>query len=511
MSGTITRGDIIQKLKLPSREIRILGVLAFDFDWNEFKHEWYEQINRGDLIVEIIRESEDLIYNHSIIASDRRISNEARSYELGNFMNIHKAPATILRGYLLEKDCPYLEPKEDFLDKQMKQAKALREAQSTLLDEAEKRKNENALKLIEEAIKRDDYRQRFILRTCYLHIPIPAIQIDNEFYVSLTLTKFNTAERFEHIEKDHLWSKEFSNYFKMFFNTDLSLKDSTQVGNENSAAYKFSTEMTTKGNREEVIQVYNENRVPMGLLPRDSFLNTKQVKLVVWALIFDRQGRLLLHKRKENAKDNRDMWDKSVGGHVDVNDIDTVKAVARELAEELFSIEAEGQGSHGKSDFLKPNVDKMIFLGEWLPNRRYELPFEDANKKTDEYYYFRMDYSFSSTARNSERHLPDGTVQDVLVFADVYVCVAAQSFDTSNLKNSEYLLLDLHEIKDAFNDKSITVCEENKQTGTLEEKKMAFNVTPDLKSIIMTGLWDELSSFSDALAKYGKQHVKNFK
>ena len=40
----------------------------------------------------------------------------------------------------------------------------------------------------------------------------------------------------------------------------------------------------------------------------------------------------------ENAKDNQGMWDKSVGGHVAINDIDTVKAVARELAEELYII-----------------------------------------------------------------------------------------------------------------------------------------------------------------------------
>ena len=124
----------------------------------------------------------------------------------------------------------------------------------------------------------------------------------------------------------------------------------------NDGAKLYSTEETKKGDRLEVINAYNSNREVMFQLPRDSFPETKLAKLVVWAMLFTRDGKLLIHKRGMNAKDNRNRWDKSVGGHVAVDDVDSAKAVAREIAEELYKHEAEGQGDHGKSDYDEDRV-----------------------------------------------------------------------------------------------------------------------------------------------------------
>lgn len=450
--STINREELMTLISGAKRCIRFLGVLPFDVNWDKFKEDWFKRIDNGTLQVEIIREAANFVSGQSIIASNKKISGEDRSYELGSFINIINAPEAKLYKYLIDNKCHNLEPVEDIP------------------------RNE-----------REGYKQFFSLRTCYLQIPIPTINIDDDYYIVLSLTRFSKLDKFEKIDETHNWYSELSMYFKAYFDNPEGAK-------------RFSTEETKKGNRLEIIQSFDEKRNPTGILPRDSFLDTVHVKLVVWGLIFTRSGKLLIHKRKENAKDNQGMWDKSVGGHVAINDVDTVKAVARELAEELYIQEANEQGDHDKITFVKVNTDKMIFLGEWLPDRRYTLPFEDVNSHKDEYYYFRMNYPFSMTVKNSPRHLPSGDVQDVSVFADVYVCIAADNFNTEKLENSEYEVLELYELKDAFNSSEI-----KRKNGKIEK----FVVSPDLRSIIRSSMWDDLASFSDYVRTYFGSNENN--
>lgn len=105
MSNFVNKEVLVSKMKKAKSRIRILSVVAFDFDWTEFRDAWYEKISAGELKVEIITESEPEVNKRSIIASDRRISGMRRSYELGNFMNILKAPSLDLRKYLLDRGC----------------------------------------------------------------------------------------------------------------------------------------------------------------------------------------------------------------------------------------------------------------------------------------------------------------------------------------------------------------------------------------------------------------------
>ncbi len=454
MANLIDKKTLVSKMKKAKSHIRILSVVAFDFDWAELRDIWYPKINAGELKVEIILESEPEVNKRSIIASDRRISGIRRSYELGNFMNILKAPSLDLRKYLLDLGCKNMEPNQDV-------------------------NNCN-----------EQYEQCFSLRTCYLEIPYPAIDIDGEYYTCMLFTKFNDINKFEKITERHLWYDGFMLYFHAYFDYE-------------GGARKYSTEETSKRNRMEVIETYNEKRVPMGLLPRDSFLNTSHVKSVIWALVFTRDGRLLIQQRGKNAKDNQGMWDKSVGGHVAVDDIDTVKAAAREIAEELYTLEAEEQGKHGETNFIQVNEDKMIFLGEWLPDRRYILPFEDVNNQKGEFYFFRMDYPFSRIVNNSPRHLPNGITQDVSVFVDLYVCIAAEGFSEkiNELKNAKYRLVELYELKDALNDGQI-------EKGREEDKTYweDFLVSPDLSLIIRSSLWQEVVQFSDFITKMYKKN-----
>lgn len=447
----VDKAFLTEKMKEAKVRVRILGVVAFDFDWYEVRDIWKDKINAGTLRVEIILESEQQIHNKAIIAADRRISGWKRSYEFANFMTILNAPSMDLRKYFIDCKCKNMEPIEDM-------------------------KSES------------DYKQCFSLRTCYLEIPFSLINIDDEYYAGMPFTKFNDINRFEQITiENSMWEDGWKKYIYAYLESEHGAK-------------KYSTEETKKGNRLEIISDYsNAHRVSMGVMPRDSFLKTSQAKSVVWALIFTRDGRMLIQQRSLNAKDNQGMWDKSVGGHISIDDIASEKAAAREIAEELYSIEAPEQGNHGATEFLKVNENKMIFLGEWLPGRRYTLPAGDINNRKDEFYFFRIDYDFSKTLQNSPRHLPNGKIQDVSVYADVFVCIASEKFEyeIDNLKNAKYHLVELHELKDAMNDGYFEFRE-----GKFE----AANLSPDLQNILRSSLWQELVEFSDYLVKMEKRY-----
>ena len=461
MSNFVNKQFLVDKMKNAKVRVRILGVIAFDFDWMEVRDIWKEKIDAGLLQVEIVMESEQEAHKKSVIAADRRISGLKRSYEYANFLTILNAPLMDLRKYFSDCNCKNLEPIEDM------------------------KKDPNYT---------DDYKQCFILRTCYLEIPYPLINIDDEYYVGMPFTKFNDIDKFEQIDESNpFWEDGWKKYIHAFLESEYG-------------ATKYSTEETKKGNRLEIIQDYsNGQRVSMGVMPRDSFLNTSHAKSVVWALIFTRDGRLLIQQRSLNAKDNQGMWDKSVGGHISIDDIASEKAVAREIAEELYTMEANEQGAHGKTDFVKVNEDKMIFLGEWLPGRRYILPANDINNRKDEFYFFRIDYDFSKTVQNSPRVLPNGKKLDVSVYADVFVCIASENFENeiSKLQNAKYRLVELYELKDALNNGFIEFEDEVSDANKLE------NLSPDLQNIIRSSLWQELVEFSDYLVKMGRKSKNN--
>lgn len=454
MSNIINKEKLMEKLINAKQEVKMLSVLAFDIDWTALREIWFDKINAGDLSVEIILESEEQAYKRSIIASNRRFSGENRSYELGSFLNILHAPGLDLRKYLLDRGCKYMEPVEDM-------------------------KGDASI----------NYKQCFSLRTCYLEIPYPMVKIDDEYYTCFLFTKFNDIRQFEQITKEHSWYEGFDKYIHAYL-TDPLPNDRLKQ----NVAKKFSTEETSKGNHLEVINLYNNERISLGLLPRDSFMDTNYIKNVIWALVFTRDGKLLIQQRSKNAKDNQGMWDKSVGGHVSADDVDTVKAAARELAEELYTVEADEQSGHGQSSFLQVNVDKMKFLGEWTPDSRYVLPFEEVGSQKDESYFFRISYAFSKTIINSPRHLPTGDIRDVYTFTDVYVCVVGNYFEErmDDLKNAKYRLLELYELKDAMIDGEI-----QNSNGDWEP----FNMSPDLKTIVHSELWQDLTQFADYLKK----------
>ena len=465
MNILFNREELLAAIEKAQKRVRILGAVSFSLPYDRFKHLWYEKINDGCLSVEIICEAEPNLSYASLISSNRRVSGEERSYDIGSFINLKNEPSLKLREFLAKNKCRHLEPESDALENFLKS------------------KPETEQINIKAAIKNgsfdmSQFKQCFSLRTSYLNIPIPVINIDDDYYITQSLTKFCHQTKFELITEDNIWYEEYHKYFHVYFDAPLGAK-------------KYSTEVTKKDNRTEVILMYNNQRHLLGQLPRDSFLGTTKVKVVVWGMLFTRDGRVLIHQRGKNAKDNQGLWDKSIGGHVDMEKdvVDTVKAAAREMLEELYKVEAAGQGAHTRVENMEPNADKPIFLGEWRPEIRYTFPFSEISSQKDEIFFFRMDYGFSKEVVDSPRLLPDGSEVPVRVFADVYAFVMPESFNTIDLKNSKYAILELHELSDAYQD------------GLLyyNGKDIEFKASPDLKKIITGRLWAQLNSFADYL------------
>lgn len=448
MEKVIDREELFRLIEDAKSRIRILGAVSFDLPYENFREDWYERINEGELQVDIICESEsDLTYS-SLISANKRISGQERSYDIGTFMRIKNEPKIKVRDYLVNKQCKHIEPKGD-----LKGA-------------------------------RKDEKQFFSLRTCYWRIPVPAINIDDDYYYTFSLTKFCTQDKFEKVTEENVRYDELKKYFNAYFDAELGAK-------------KYSSEITAKDNRTEIILMYNDKRHCLGQLPRQSFLDITKTKVVIWGMIFDRKGRVLIHKRAKNAKDNQDMWDKSIGGHVDMekDTVDTVKAAAREMLEELYKIEADDQGGHGASDIKEINPDKPIFLGEWREEIRQTVPFKEIKRNKEEIFFFRMDYDFSKHVVDSPRKLPDGSESPMKCFADMYVFIMNENFNDKMLENSSFKLFELYNLYDAYMGDPIEYVDKD----TKETKFEKFNATPDLKKIITSEVFSQLTTFSDYL------------
>ena len=87
---------------------------------------------------------------------------------------------------------------------------------------------------------------------------------------------------------------------------------------------------------EELIQMYDKKNYPRGIYPRSCFYTTEYKRYSIWGFIFNRNGKFLMHRRSATTKDGRNLWDKSVGGHVDLRDGSSVVTTQREMIEELF-------------------------------------------------------------------------------------------------------------------------------------------------------------------------------
>jgi isopentenyldiphosphate isomerase len=82
------------------------------------------------------------------------------------------------------------------------------------------------------------------------------------------------------------------------------------------------------------IQVVNEQDEPVGGLPIAEVYERGLIHRVIHIIVEDQDGNILLQKRSANMVNDANLWDISVGGHVDEGE-DYLVTAKRELHEEL--------------------------------------------------------------------------------------------------------------------------------------------------------------------------------
>lgn len=334
-------------------------------------------------------------------------------------------------------------------------------------------------------------KQRFILKQIFHPIPVQMLRVDGIYYATISPLPSFDAKEFLYVGDSNLQAEEDINRFERY-------NDYVRYFNAYMSS-DYCTEETSKGNRKEIIYNYTFDRAVIGQMPRDSFYGSDNYKLVMWALIFDRKGQILIHKRSQNAKDNQGMWDKSVGGHIAIKDRDTITGASREIAEELYTVEEEEQGHTKKNGWININENKIIYLGKWSETR-YPNFANNLHLESDEFYSFSFDSRMTDQPIDSMRVLPNGTQIKAKCFANLYFVVASEEFDLSELKNSKYLVMTPNMLKKCTKRGEIT--NEDAEEIRMENPKLEvttgrFEVTPDLSYMINSPEWDnEITKFS---------------
>lgn len=246
----------------------------------------------------------------------------------------------------------------------------------------------------------------------------------------------------------------------------------------------------------ELLEIFDHDGVPRGVFPRNSFYDTDYTQLVVWALILDRRGRLLIHRRSSNAKDNREMWDKSVGGHVEPSEhADTSHAAIREVIEELFTDESLESGFR---PFEVTDSD-VVYLGEWRPEVRGRHLFKEAGAYDNKWYFLKLR---TRPKVYSPRTMPDGTARRLRVRVDAFVFVASPLLDDDflqQLKNSAYKLISVNDLKSVMDD-----AQASKPVPGFDPSNPVPIFSPDLVNIMTGDLRDELQEFAELVRRYSQ-------
>jgi 8-oxo-dGTP pyrophosphatase MutT (NUDIX family) len=319
-----------------------------------------------------------------------------------------------------------------------------------------------------------------------MHLPLPVaiVQVDDRIFANLWLHEIESY--FEEITGEHPWYPLIESYIATYFDPEQGRKYAA-------------------GAADELLELYDHDRIPRGIYPRASFYDTDHSQLVVWAFVFDRQGRLLIHRRSDNAKDNQGMWDKSVGGHVEFTDYHTSRAAYREVIEELFTEEPEDV----KSDLRKWKIsdEEVIYLGDWRPDQRGRFPFQEIRSYEREWAFFRLREVEGFERLYSPRTLPNGSERRLRVIPDIFLFVAGPGLDEDflrRLKNSTYKLTELTHLKSvmdrAIAKEEVPGFDENRFD---EDKVNAIpKFTPDLRNIMTGKLRDILEDFSQYIKRY---------
>lgn len=335
-------------------------------------------------------------------------------------------------------------------------------------------------RLIETALESVDVdKERTSFRISTLPLSLYLLVLDQTIWY-LPITGYPARlERFKELTVGDTWFEMISTYLR-------DLEDPTRDGRY----------LARSG--AELLELFDQERIPRGIYPRDCFYDSDHYQLVVWDFVFSREGQMLIHQRAENARDNQGMWDKSVGGHVDFEkERNSETAAARELIEELYTKEKKEQSGHEYS-LLSGDLNKVYSLGEWRPEGRggevlsYLAALEKSTRTGEEpWVYYRIP---GTIEHNTPRILPSGGERRLRVLADVFVFISntilTPEYARQQLLNSRFLLVDPSVLKTWID------------TG-VDDRGQQFVASPDLK-FIMSGRFRDTIDEVSQIIKYSQ-------
>lgn len=312
---------------------------------------------------------------------------------------------------------------------------------------------------------------RLQVKQVNLRLSLNIVRADKELYICPVLNEIPSEQMYRHIESSDVWYSWVNDHIDFY--TDK----------QKGGIYQ-------SGPADEMLVMYDRARIPRGIFPRKAFYNTDFQRYSVWLFIFNRKGEMLLHRRSMKAKDNRDLWDKSAGGHVDIADTSTAATAERELIEELFLPSAEF------TKYMKENPQDLINMGVWKPDKRgYEHALSNIhNFGPDDWAYFYIQEPVSRTSKR-RYHMSDDSIviKETKFISDVFLFIAPSRIldDDKAIKNlSKEVGLD-HTLK--------TIPEIVKWIEDEKSKSNETEVFTDDVLYIMDYMRDMLEDFSEKI------------
>jgi 8-oxo-dGTP pyrophosphatase MutT (NUDIX family) len=279
-----------------------------------------------------------------------------------------------------------------------------------------KRRNRGLLREITSYIQeRDRKRQvaeRIRIRQVNLRLPVNLVMADDKLWCCITTSALPTLDSYFSVKKNSALYNRLTEFIDFY------------IRPEQGGIYLSEPE-------EELLQIYDRNGYPRGIAPRACFYTTAFQRHSIWGFIFNRSGQLLLHQRSVTTKDGRGLWDKSLGGHVDLGDSSTYITARRELVEELFLPEAEF------TRYVRADFGDIINYGEWNLDKRVELSFKGAFAGLDDTDWIMLravdaEGEPLTITRVSERRMHDDSdnvsFKRTIFMSDVYLFIAPPGY-----------------------------------------------------------------------------------
>ena len=276
-------------------------------------------------------------------------------------------------------------------------------------------------KTIEDSDQMKSIMDRVFMAQINLRMPLNIIKADNRIWFSYTTNSVPRLDDYEEI------LAESSSQYK-------------RINDLIDYYFSLNTRDFFSKPQDELIWIYDkELSIPRCIAPRSAFYTTDFQRKSVWGFIFNRNGELLLQKRSKSTKDNRLLWDKSCGGHVDVKDTSSLMTAKRELIEELFLPQAE------YTKYLREDLGDIVNFGDWNPKKRSERHFHEAFNSLlpSDWVIFSPTNDFGiplTSTRVSPRRItePNGglVIKSTIFSSDIYFFVAPEGYmdTTSQMK-----------------------------------------------------------------------------